>query len=134
MSVLDDIYNRMEAAGVFGGATGWTGYKGFKPETPDKVVVIYLTPGEPPDQSQASFDYPRFQVFVRSAKDSDADAYIKIQDVFDALHNQTLTDGAMSPPTPWTYCYAVQTGPLPLGRDANGRLQLVINFKGMKPR
>lgn len=126
MALLDDIHGRLTAAGVIGGASGWTGYKSYLPDTPDKAVAIYETGGPPPETALA-IAYPTFQCRVRGEASGYAAARAQAQAVVDALHAQAAAVGAA-----YVYLYAANSGVLPLGNDENDRPHLTVNFRSMR--
>lgn len=129
MALLDDIGTHLTTAGVVGGATGWVLSKGYMPPTPDQVLAVFETPGEPPEVGKGDatvYDYPGFQVRVRGAKFGYSAARAKLQDVFDALHARE--------PSGYVYVYAAGSGPLPLGNDAQQRPELTQNYRAMAAR
>lgn len=137
MALLDDIGDHLVAAGVVGGATGWTLAKSFSPSTPDKVVTLFETPGQTPEilrdgDGAPSYDYPGFQVRVRGTAMDYATARKKIYDIFVALH-QAEPDGVSGDPT-IVYIYGVQSAPMPLGHDPSNRPELTWNFQIMRER
>lgn len=134
MNILNDVRERLGDAGVVGGVTGWRYFIGYTPTTPDLVVVGLETGGREPDSQGGQIHYPTFQVKVRAAKGDYRAARAKMMECYSALHNQALYDHDLSPPQQYTYCYAEHSGPIPLGRDENERVILVMNFKCMTAR
>lgn len=132
---LDQIKRHLAELSVVDGSTGWLCRLSDMPSTPDKVVVLYETPGDPPDVDESGaveYDEPGLQVRVRGEVDDYAAARNKIQDVFEALHENEPT--AMTGETIIVYLYATQSGPLPMGKDSNNRPELVWNFRVKKQR
>lgn len=122
MALLDDIKTRLEAQSVTGGATGWTAFKGFLPDTTDKVVAIFETGGETPEMAMGGVDYPKptFQIRIRGDIRDYAVARTKAQAAIVALHrfevnNQTL--------------FAIQSAPISIGNDKSDRPNLTANFR-----
>ena len=128
MSVLDDVINQLELSLVSGGVTGWESKKSFMPPSPDKVVSVFDVGGRIADQTQGihQFDEISFQVRVRSISFDYESAAIKINTVFTALNNITLSG--------YIFIFADSIQPIPLGLDSNNRPELVMNFSGMKTR
>lgn len=131
--LLDDIAAALESAGVAGGTSGWGLYKGILPDKPDKAVALYETAGDVPSSALA-LDFPGLQVRVRGPRRRDdaapyTAARAKIQEVFDALHAQEARLGSG-----YVFIYAVNSGPLPMGYDANDRLHLSLNFRISRQR
>jgi len=132
--LLEDIEAKLVAAGVVGGTTGWAFFKSFIPDSPDKAIVAFETGGEPPDYQGGAFVYPRFQIRVRGGARGYQAARVKWQEAFEVLHDGTLIDGNSSPPGAYVFCFAIQSGPIPLGDDGNDRPSLAVNFRTMRER
>jgi len=125
MALLDDIITQLEADGVSGGVTGWTSGKSFMPPNPDKMIVVYETGGDQPDQTAVTgYSYPTFQVRGRSDELGYEELRTKMQAVMDSLKDADITG--------YIYIHPVQSGLLFIGYDANQRPEAVINFKAMK--
>jgi hypothetical protein len=126
MSLLDDIGDKLIADGVAGGVTGWTLYKSYQPDSPDKAVTILETGGPDPDQTPGiAHTFPTFQMRVRDSTFEYEAARTKIQEVFDSLNNATITG--------YVYVFAKDSGPILLRYDAaDERPELVWNFRTMK--
>lgn len=130
MALLTEILDYLQTQGVIAGATGWARAASELPPDPDKVICVYETPGPAPELEKASgvqeYDEPGFQVRGRG----DAFGYealrTKMGEVYAALH------GAQ--PTSYIYIEAVQSGPMPMGKDASGRPHLTWNFRAMRER
>lgn len=127
--ILDDISLLLSGGGVTA-----TIYKGFLPDTPDSAVALYETPGEVPDQSGTPYDYLTFQVRCRGNPGDYVSVRVLMDQCYRILHNSVPTDYSSPPAGKYIYCFAVQSGPTPMGRDANGRPELVWNFKAMRER
>lgn len=126
MALIDDILSTLTTAAVIDGST-WFGHGAYMPATPDQVVLVVETGGLVPGQeSVTGFDKPTFQVRVRGQAEQYDVARTKMQEVFDALNDATISD--------FVYCFAVQSGPLPLGHDEKDRPLLSLNFQCMDPR
>jgi len=124
VALLDDVLATLDAQGVTGGATGWTAFASFLPDTTDKVVAVYETGGEAPLMAMQGANYPRptFQVRVRGAVRDYQDTRTKAQEIYTALHRYSVNNQTF---------FAVQSGPLSIGNDANDRPNLTINFRVM---
>jgi len=126
MALLDDIGDFLTAQGVVGGATGWTLRLSHLTPTPDKVVVVYETPGLAPDQTVGlGAEFPGIQVRARASALDYESLRSKLQDIYNVLNNATISG--------YVYCYAQQSGPLPMGLDENERPGMVWNYQLMKP-
>ncbi len=109
----------------------WMIYKGFMEDgagTADRAICLYETPGKPPLEAWA-IDYPGCQIVVRGVPDDYTAVRQKIQDIYYALHAQEVAIGAA-----FVYFYAVQSGPLSMGRDETRRPRLCWNFRSMRNR
>jgi len=127
MALLDDIGTKLTSAGVVGGATGWSLAKAFEPPTPNKVVTLYETGGGPPDQTDGTkYDLPTFQARVRGDEFGYEAARTKMEAVFDALNDATISG--------YVFVFALDSGPLSLGHDGATRPLLTLNFTTMKQR
>jgi len=126
MSILDDIGDKLVADAVVNGATGWTLYKSYQPDSADQTVTLLETGGEEPDQTQGiAYTFPTFQARVRGAELQYDVARTKIQEVFDSLNNSTIAG--------YVYVFASESGPIPLRYDtADERPEIVWNFRTMK--
>lgn len=130
--LMDEIEDVLIAENIGGGATGWTIGKGFMPNSPDKVITIYETPGLSPDvvpdgSTDFKYDQPEFQIRVRGESLGYEEAREKIQEVFNALHANELQSSTI-------YCYSEQSGPMPMGLDDNDRPSLTWNFTTLRKR
>lgn len=126
MALIDDILSTLTTASVIDGST-WFGFGAFMPATPDQAVVVSDTAGPAPGQeSVTGHNFPTFQVRVRGAKEEYDTARTKMQEVFDALNDATISG--------YIYCFATQSGVLPLGQDEKERPILSLNFQCMEAR
>lgn len=146
MSMPNDIAAALVLTGT-GQATStgsdWFIYKGrfqdgdpsASPVIADRAICIYESPGLPPEEGLA-LDYPDFQVAVRSEPDGYEAASAKAHDIFIALHaNEVAINAGVSPPSAaFVYCYAKNSGPIPLGFDEKRRALLARNFRTLKGR
>lgn len=127
MALLDDIATHLTNQGVVGGATGWEIKKSFLGPTPDKQIVLYETGGVQGDADEGTqYDYPTFQVHGRGAVFEYDLLRVKMQEVYEALHDRSVSG--------FVYVYGSQSAPLPAGYDDNDRPQLTWNFTTMRER
>jgi len=125
MALLEDINTKLEADSVTGGATGWTVRIGPMTDQIDQLVVLAETGGFPPDQFGSTLSGEQtFQVRVRAGRRRYDTARSKMQDVFNSLNASTISGHF--------YTYALSSGPLFMGFDANERPEFVQNFKVRK--
>ena len=129
MAALDNLADELETAAVVGGSTGWDIHLGILPENEDLAVAIFEESATPPPETDSlaanQYDFPRFEIFIRGAVYGYAAAQTKAQEVFDALHDATITD--------WAYIYASGTVSL-RGYDQKQRPALQVNFHAMIKR
>lgn len=124
MGVQNDIYAYLGDQDEIGGSTGWTGVINRLPESPDKVVFIKNTGGQPPEGKTSFFYHPSFQIIVRAGVGEDSDAESKIGSLRTLLHgikNTTLNSVSYA-------SIDLQGDLLSLGQDSQGRLHLSQNF------
>lgn len=122
------IARYLEAEGVVNfdeeGGTG-NAFIGRMPSSPDQAVMLMSTGGFEAD-SELGYDNPTFQVLVRGTQDPRV-AHAKAQDIYSALHGLgpiTLPDG-----TRLVSCVGIQSGPVGIGSDSNGRYEFSLNFQ-----
>ncbi|MDT8442374.1 MAG: minor capsid protein [Desulfuromonadales bacterium] len=116
--LLEDLAAMLTAAGVVGGATGWTLRFGVMPDTPDQVVALFRTGGGLADHVRR----PGVQIRVRGTTHSVTES--KAEDVIGTLHGRaqvagtgrTLIDVAMEGDMIW------------LGFDEAGRPEMTVNL------
>lgn len=103
-----------------------------KPSTPDACICIFGYAGQAPEWTNTSkYDRPSVQVLVRGAKNAAGTARTLIETIYkdlDGLTNTTLSG------TYYQKIEAVQSGPTPMGKDENGRIEYVWNFYTSKTR
>lgn len=147
MAVADDILAAIVAAGLGQAAnskTDWMVYLySMQDSDPapglnvvaDRCIAIYETGGDPPEEGFA-MDYPGFQIRVRGAPNASREARAKLQALFDLLHaNEVPLNAGVSPPSAtYVYCYAVQSGAIPMGLDERRRPHFVQNYRTMRNR
>lgn len=124
--LLDDIATYLEAKGIV--TVGTDLFKGELPEIPDNCVALFEYAGQPPEIPTA-IDYPGLQVRVRDKSYSAARA--KTDAIYKLLH--TLANTTLSG-TRYLSIFAVQSSPVPLGRDSSNRIDLVQNYIVTKGR
>lgn len=94
--------------------------------TPDALVCIRAYASGPEPDSKLPFDEPYLQLRIRGTFD-EAATRARAQALYDDVHGLgplTLPDGAIV-----MSIIAVQTGPIPLGRDEAGRHELTVNLR-----
>lgn len=137
MGLLADVLDHLEAAGLVGGASGWARAAGYLPPTPDRVIAVFETPGPPPEvvkagSTEPAYDAPRFQVRGRGAPFGYEALRARMEDVYLALHDSTLSPATGDPA--YVRVDALQSGPLSLGLDENSRPGLTWNFETLRER
>lgn len=97
------------------------------PQAPDVSVGIYHAGGYAASSLHPE-DLPTPQIVVRGTRDprTAVDLWYAIYSVLHARRNVTLPDG-----TYLVYCLVVQSGPVRIGPDENGRQQYSMNLECM---
>ena len=95
------------------------------PPTPEDIVVLSPTGGFAPDPLDAT-DQPSFQVRTRASRDP-RDAYERQLAIYDKLHG--LTDVTLADGTHLSGCLAIQSDPVFIGLDENGRPEYTVNYR-----
>lgn len=93
---------------------------------PARLLVITAYPGGPEPDSKLPFDEPYVQWRIRGTSD-EADTRQRAQALYDDLHGLgpvTLPNGVLV-----MSIIAVQSGPIPLGRDDAGRHEATVNTR-----
>jgi len=122
MSMLTDVHSYLSANGQ-----GTNLYIGSMPDAPDAVVGLFAYAGRPPaevlDVAGVRRERPGLQVQVRSAPNGYADAEARAYAIYRLLSvaNATLGSGFYQEVRPIT-------SPFSLGRDANRRVILAVNY------
>lgn len=123
--VLDEISAYLQAQGV--GTAGVDIFSGVLPDSPDACTSLHEYGGVGPVHTlgggDAKYERPRVQVVVRAATYSAART--KIETIYKLLHklSNTVLSGVR-----YLMIEAVHS-PAFLTRDANTRVQLVVNFQ-----
>lgn len=117
-----DILNLLIARGL---ATTGSAYVNWFPPNPDDVVSVFAYAGGAVERTHDSSGNanPSIQVRVRSA--SATTARLKIQNIFnhlDGITNTTIGGSFV------LRIEALNSGPIPLGRDENNRTEYTWNF------
>lgn len=127
---MDEIATYLAGKNV--GTVGTDIFKGFMPDQPDNMVVLFEYAGEPMEltmgEGDAIIERPGLQVRVRNKSYSAARA--KIESVVGALHglaNETLGGKRY-------LLISANQSPESIGLDANNRSELVVNFSVLKER
>lgn len=125
--MLNEIGSYLQAQGA--GTLGVDMYLGLMPEQPDNCIAIFEYAGNPPALTHdGGIERPGLQVKVRNT--SYPAGRSKISEVVNVLHrlsNETING------TRYIFIRANQS-PEPLGRDASGRQEFVVNFSVEKER
>lgn len=125
--LLDDIKDTLADNNL--GTFGTDLFIGYMPDKPDNLICLFEYGGSPPDiVSGVDEENPSFQVRVRNTNYSAART--KIESVVNVLHriaNETIND------TFYLSIFANQS-PASIGRDANNRAEIVVNFRVTKRR
>jgi len=136
-TLYDDVLNYLAAEGLIDGSTGWAGKAAYMPATPNKLICVFETPGEPPESKkdgsdEQEYDLPGFQIRGRGEAFGYDALRAKMQEIFLALHGSSLSPSSGDPG--YVYVFAVQSGPMPMGYDDNSRPGLTWNYRCMRER
>ncbi len=136
--LITDILDFLVAEEIIGGATGWGEFAGYLPPTPDKVIVVFETPGLIPEivkvgSSEQAYDEPGFQIRGRGDGFDYGPLREKMGEVYRALHDADMDTVTTGDPQ-YVLIRAVQSGPLPLGLDNASRVGMTWNFEAMRER
>jgi len=129
----DDVAAYLETLGL--GIVDETIFVNNKPATPHAIICVFGYAGQPPEWTNTlKVDHPGAQVLVRGAKDEPGAARDLIETIFEALDG--LTNKVLNADTGVFYqsIEATQSGPSPMGKDENGRIEYVLNFYVTKTR
>lgn len=126
--LITEVMRYLDSRGVVTyDASGISGnvFFGLLPTSPDIAVAI-LPSGGRSSSIKHSYDNPTFQVLVRGTRDPRT-GYEKALEVYDALHGFSggpFVDGGY-----WVVkCQGVQSEPVHIGQDENGRHRYSLNF------
>jgi hypothetical protein len=127
--LLDDVAAFLEAQSF---TTGWAIFKSYMPDNPDRAICLYEVPGQAPETTMA-IDYPQFQLRARGGTYEYAVTRQLLEDCYLALHCGNITDSSTSPPAAgYVYCYAKNSGSVPLGNDHKDRPQFSQDYRLMR--
>jgi hypothetical protein len=121
----ETIRAHLQTAGLVDGISGWTGFSGYFPNTPDRCVAITDTSGPAPEASFA-YEEPGIQLRVRGLREDYTLTNTKVTELFDALHGQSIN-------SEYAACWA-QGSPIFMSYDTNERPVWSVNFKLMRTR
>lgn len=96
-----------------------------QPSDPDECVTISTTGGGEPD-SRNGYDQVNVNLIIRGTADP-RPAEARAAAIYGELHG--LADVTMPGGTYLVSCIAMQPGPVPIGRDENGRHEFSLNFE-----
>lgn len=127
MTLLGDIATRLGT--LSGGAlSGYTVLTGFRPDYPDKIVVIYETGGRGASLgfgvAGIQFEYPSIQVLARG----EADDYAGPRAVLEAVYQDLPKVQATTLNSTTYHTIIALQAPFLLERDPKRRVVLVVNF------
>lgn len=111
--------------------TGVTGdcFVATMPPTPDEAVALMPSAGLP-QLSKAPTDLPGLQALVRGPEFDPRPGYARARDIYDALTclDHVTLDLGGDHEVFVIGCTAMQSEPVPIGRDANQRHEWSLNF------
>lgn len=128
--LLDDVFTTLTDGSLIGGATGWTGYKGNLPDTPDKSVAIMSIPGVASTPTWEIIQ-PEFQIIVRSEEDDFNQAQTQIQSINDLLDLGNAALNTASNTSDYVYCLSTSSNYISFGKDSQGRFTLGRSYRTM---
>ena len=128
--LLDDIFTTLTDGSLIGGASGWVGYKGSLPDTPDKVVAIISIPGVASTPTWEIIQ-PEFQIIVRGDVDDFDQAQDQSQAVNDLLDLGNTAINTAASVSDYVYCLSTSSNYLSFGQDPTGRFTLGRNYRTM---
>lgn len=95
------------------------------PASPDKIISLFST-GGPAGDVKHGYDRPTVQIWLRGDKNP-LTAFNKAQEIYNALQGfsgeRFIDNGSYI-----VDCRGVQSAPIHMGTDANGRHEYSINF------
>lgn len=130
--LVDDVMDLLTTGGAGTKGTDIFGGDQF-PDTPSTAVMVRPYGGLAPlttfgdTQGTATLEYPRIQIETRASGYVQARA--KMELCFQALQNvkQKTINGKT-----YQWMYALQSEPIPLGKDDQQRTRLALNFECFK--
>ncbi|SNR44095.1 hypothetical protein SAMN06265360_10621 [Haloechinothrix alba] len=98
---------------------------GASPSSPDEVIVVATYQGQESD-FKLGYDESHIQLRVRGTQDASR-AFRRAQAIYDDWHGT----GSVELPSGHQVLSVIgtQSGPIPIGRDDNGRFEHTINFR-----
>lgn len=96
------------------------------PDLPDLATAVSLYAG-PEADARLAYDEPSVQYRCRAPKGDSRVALARAQAIYDALHG--LGSRELPGGTWLQLMTGAQSGPIPLGRDQNGRHEWTVNFR-----
>lgn len=126
--LVDEIaqYLHQQGLGVFApDGIGGDIFVATLPQAPDECVMLRPTGGFAAD-SKLGYDDPTVQILVRGTQDPRTGGE-RAQAIYGAL--QGLHDVALPGGTWVVSCLGLQSGPVHIGSDGNGRHEYSLNFR-----
>jgi hypothetical protein len=132
MTVMEELAQLLDDRGLgtyrADGAAGGTIFLLALPTAPDRCMALApYGQGATEADSRLAYDEIRFQVRCRGSATDARQAEADGQAVYDSLHGLgmlTLAGGT------WLQlALGIQSGPIYMGRDQNGRHELAVNFR-----
>jgi hypothetical protein len=112
--------------GIYNDTTSATIFVEAMPQGPDEAIAVTVYGGVEAD-AKHGYDEVRWQVRCRGTANPSV-SKAKAQAVYDRFHgypeNTALPGG-----TVLSSCIGIQSGPVPMGRDGNGRFEHSVNFR-----
>ncbi len=127
MTLLDIIRNKLIAASVVEGSTGFKIFIGYAPDDQDDIVALTTTGGWAQDTHDSANVLESFQAKIRGNKFDYVACESKWRDVFNVLQDADMSADGIH------YIQALATGPL-AWIDPNHRHCMSINFKVVRSK
>jgi len=129
MTVEADIAAYLATGGF--GTVGTSIFVNTMPATPDNCIAVSVYAGSPPERTHDSSgnDNPSVQVRVRNM--NAGTARTKVEQVYNYLDGITNTTIGS---TFYLGIFAINSGPIPMGKDENGRTEYTHNFAVKRKR
>ena len=127
MSLLTDIRDHLVTNSIVEGATGWECYISYLPPDIDQVISIMDLGSDDPDNTESTkYDMVMCRLVMRSAAFEYDTLQTKFESVFTTLHDSTISG--------YTFVFAINVTPIPIGYDQNDRPVVALDIKAFKQR
>lgn len=120
--ILDDFRDKLTDDGIVEESSGWKCYTGFNPDQQDKTVTLQFTGGFEQDTHQAENLWQSVQIVVRAGPLDYNTCYAKWREVYDAIHDVTITAAGIF------LCQSFAGGPM-TWTDEKKRINMSMNLR-----